>query len=518
MRHGSVQCLSFVGTFLLTITSITLLDPVKACGEPLSAAPFLSSGTGSHSPIPRALASTTRASAPKISTVVPNQLTPSTGSFARSMLSPVVVIELYVPASSFPESEAYAVQGGVQVGRAGIGPASGYGGMWSGSADSWVKLHPPQANFSNSFSAAYGVYGNQQVGQTSSPWWGTPRYRASLWTGTPASWVDLNPAGSTYSVAWAVYDGQQVGEADVPFTQAGLWTGTAASWVSLHPDVAEWSEAFGVYGNQQVGRAGIGGQNHASLWTGTASSWVDLNPAGSTGSSAHGVYEGRQVGDAWVRIGADSIECASLWTNGTPESWVNLNPTGSTASMAAGIFGNWQVGTTRINGVDHAGVWSGSAASWVDLQTFLPVFYDGSSNAYGIWGDGSFIYVVGAAYHELRGRPSGVMWVFPDSALTTGVDNTLLGTTLALHVAPNPVTDASRITFALPQPSDVDMCVYDVNGRRVATVATGTFLAGRHGASWNLRADNGARVSSGVYFLELRSESERLTKRLLVLK
>ena len=70
-------------------------------------------------------------------------------------------------------------------------------------ADVWsvVNLHPAGATESQ----AYGVGGGQQVGYAVVGGVG----RASLWTGSAASWVDLNPAGATYSYAYGVYGGQQ---------------------------------------------------------------------------------------------------------------------------------------------------------------------------------------------------------------------------------------------------------------------------------------------------------------------
>jgi len=199
------------------------------------------------------------------------------------------------------------------------------------------------------------------------PIWGGA-YHASLWTGSAASWLDLNPAGSRWSVATGAYDGQQVGYviiADSLF--AGMWSSSAASWVNLNPGGATASYAFGVYDGQQVGRANVGGLTRASLWTGSAASWVDLHPAGATSSEANGVYGGQQVGDA------------------------------------------------AIGGSYHASLWSGSAASWVDLHTLLPSQFSGSV-ANGIWNDGVFTYVVGNGYNATTGHYEALMWVVPEPA------------------------------------------------------------------------------------------------------
>ncbi|MBD3367130.1 MAG: hypothetical protein GF405_03005 [Candidatus Eisenbacteria bacterium] len=67
---------------------------------------------------------------------------------------------------------------------------------------------------------------------------------------------------------------------------------------------------------------------------------------------------------------------------------------------------------------------------------------------------------------------------------------------------PNPFRDATTISFELPQPGSVDLCVYDVGGRRVRDLMRGERLtAGPHRVSWDGRDDGGRRVASGVYFV-----------------
>src|SRR5689334_22744910 len=100
-------------------------------------------------------------------------------------------------------------------------------------------------------------------------------------TDANAQWtvIDLGPAGSTASVSYGVAGGQQVGFAGVGGVQrASLWSGTTASWVDLNPAGSTASVSYGVGVSQQVGFAVVGGVQRASLWSGTSASWVDLNP------------------------------------------------------------------------------------------------------------------------------------------------------------------------------------------------------------------------------------------------
>jgi hypothetical protein len=169
--------------------------------------------------------------------------------------------------------------------------------MWTGTAASFLNLHPSVATGS---SYAYDCYGNQQVGNTEV---GTSHAtHACMWTGTAQSWVDLNPANSTYSNAYDVYAGQQVGSATIGgHTHAGMWSGTAASWTDLHPLGYTESVLFGISAGRQVGRVFIGSTPHAGIWSGTAGSFVDLHNLLGTAYTESSAYAVDIVGDnVWV--------------------------------------------------------------------------------------------------------------------------------------------------------------------------------------------------------------------------
>ncbi len=321
------------------------------------------------------------------------------------------------PAGAGGSSSALGANGGQQVGYAGY-----HASLWSGTAASWVDLHPAVANYSQ----ADGIGGGQQAGYARVG----GNDHASLWSGTAASWVDLNPAGVPDSYCLGVGGGQQVGYAVVDnIYRAALWSGTAASWVDLTPaEAIGFSEAHGVEGGRQVGWVDVGGTGHASLWSGTAASWVDLSPAGATGPSfALGIGGGQQVGYA----GVGGYDHASLWS-GTAASWVDLAPAGSPNSRAFGVSGGQQVGYANPGAsYVHASLWSGTAASWVDLHTFLPAEFT-SSIAYGIWSDGVNTYVVG--YGSNGFTSAALLWTqtlvdtdgdgLPDDWETNGVPYT----------------------------------------------------------------------------------------------
>lgn len=86
------------------------------------------------------------------------------------------------------------------------------------------------------------------------------------------------------------------------------------------------------------------------------------------------------------------------------------------------------------------------------------------------------------------------------------------GLTLA-SARPNPLTRTTSIAFSLPKSGSVDLAVYDIAGRKVATLAQGTMSAGSHEVSWN-----GAKAPAGVYLYRLSFEGKTLTNRMVVVR
>jgi hypothetical protein len=78
---------------------------------------------------------------------------------------------------------------------------------------------------------------------------------------------------------------------------------------------------------------------------------------------------------------------------------------------------------------------------------------------------------------------------------------------------PNPVSGQATIEYAVPEQSDVTVEVYDVLGRRVATLADGEKKAGEH----SVRLD-ASDLSSGTYFYRMRAEDFTQTRRLVVVR
>ncbi|WP_158442641.1 T9SS type A sorting domain-containing protein [Salinibacter ruber] len=84
---------------------------------------------------------------------------------------------------------------------------------------------------------------------------------------------------------------------------------------------------------------------------------------------------------------------------------------------------------------------------------------------------------------------------------------------MSLTSYPNPAGRRATVEYALPEARKVTLEVYDVLGRRVATLADGKKQAGRHEASLQAR-----KLPSGVYFGRLEAGGQTRTQKITVVR
>lgn len=80
---------------------------------------------------------------------------------------------------------------------------------------------------------------------------------------------------------------------------------------------------------------------------------------------------------------------------------------------------------------------------------------------------------------------------------------------------PNPVASAESLTLSigLPAPGRIDLRVFDLRGRELATLSDAEVPAGWHMVRWDLRG-----LASGVYVVRLRADGEARTRRVTVVR
>ncbi len=201
-----------------------------------------------------------------------------------------------------------------------------------------------------------------------------------------------------------------------------------------------------------------------------------------------------------------SIEAG--WDFGT----VEVSTNGTTWTALAGDFthpgsGNGPEQPAGVPGVD------GSQPAFVREHVSLAA-YDG----------------VPALRLRFRLRSDGAVqddgWIIDDIAverLTNGgtvatADGPGAGETALGAPSPNPTAGTVRLGVALGATGPVDLAVYDVLGRRVATLRAGDAPAGTDVVTWDGRDSAGRPVAPGLYVVRLVASGATVSRQILVVR
>ena len=83
---------------------------------------------------------------------------------------------------------------------------------------------------------------------------------------------------------------------------------------------------------------------------------------------------------------------------------------------------------------------------------------------------------------------------------------------------PNPIRNRGSIHYILPTAGEIALGIYDVNGRLVRELVSGTQSAGTHSIEWDGSRTGGGRLAAGVYWARLRFGGQALTRRIALVR
>ncbi len=83
---------------------------------------------------------------------------------------------------------------------------------------------------------------------------------------------------------------------------------------------------------------------------------------------------------------------------------------------------------------------------------------------------------------------------------------------------PNPFNNNTQIQFYLPGRMQIQLSIYDIQGRTIKTVLEGTFAPGWHRCQWDGTNQAGQMVSSGTYLYRLRTEQGTISRQLVLIQ
>jgi hypothetical protein len=108
------------------------------------------------------------------------------------------------------------------------------------------------------------------------------------------------------------------------------------------------------------------------------------------------------------------------------------------------------------------------------------------------------------AAKRMSGEGSLVLPAGARGGLVIEVDGAEVPASYALEQNyPNPFNPATTIRYAIPTDARISVAVYDLLGRRIATLVDEVQAAGARSVQWNGRNGAGAAVASGVYFYRI---------------
>ena len=124
----------------------------------------------------------------------------------------------------------------------------------------------------------------------------------------------------------------------------------------------------------------------------------------------------------------------------------------------------------------------------------------------GLTGEDTRYYYVTSSYYKARDD-------IDNGNVSLDQENNTPATTEISNIYPNPFNPVTVIGYRLPVNSDVRFEVFDITGRRVATLVDGLKQAGQHQATFDA-----SNLSNGIYFYRLHAGDQTLTQKMTLIK
>lgn len=83
---------------------------------------------------------------------------------------------------------------------------------------------------------------------------------------------------------------------------------------------------------------------------------------------------------------------------------------------------------------------------------------------------------------------------------------------------PNPFDGSTRFSVQMERPGLLDVGIYDLAGRRIATLFHGSAEAGARAFTWDGRTDDGTPTAGGVYFYRAVTAGHSVTRKMVMLR
>jgi hypothetical protein len=121
------------------------------------------------------------------------------------------------------------------------------------------------------------------------------------------------------------------------------------------------------------------------------------------------------------------------------------------------------------------------------------------------------------SYKVFEGDTSGLIDAFKYAKGTfveiEEVRNNMPKTSFALQIFPNPIQNSLNIRYVLPKPGTVTISIYDVTGAKKGSIQHKVRASGWYQEKLDVR-----NLASGVYFIELKQEEQKLSRKCILVR
>jgi hypothetical protein len=121
-------------------------------------------------------------------------------------------------------------------------------------------------------------------------------------------------------------------------------------------------------------------------------------------------------------------------------------------------------------------------------------------------------------YTRNLGTGEGIELLIAGSGTAVHNDVDVVPEVFAVNNYPNPFNAQTRISFTLPNNSDVHLDVFNIRGERVTTLINQHYQAGTHNVAWNGTDDDGQIMPSGFYLLRLKAGHQTMVHKVALAK
>ncbi len=127
---------------------------------------------------------------------------------------------------------------------------------------------------------------------------------------------------------------------------------------------------------------------------------------------------------------------------------------------------------------------------------------------------GASLLLVSAPSHaRISHGYSGILTIDTVTAVNDDAGALPKATTLA-GIYPNPFNPRTTIEFELAETGAIELAIYDLGGRLVRAIESGSRPAGRYQATWDGQDNDGRAVPTGTYFCRLNAAQGSQTRKM----